>query len=181
MVALPKYVKRRTKPNGRVFLYYEKFRGTPKAWPRVPLPADPFSAEFSLRIDQCGRLLAQQDGDKWSWQLVDISGRARDLCDPKSKDFWPEVDAADKMGRKLAMGQRKTFAALIDEYKDSDAYKSGSVRGARRVTTSTLRIFALQWVARTSPHSLRLTRRPPLMPTRAGLERPVISGRCSPG
>jgi hypothetical protein len=131
MVALPKYVKRRTKPNGRVFLYYEKFRGTPKAWPRVPLPADPFSAEFSLRIDQCGRLLAQQDGNKWSWQLVDISGHARDLCDPKSKDFWPEVDAAEKVGRELATGQRKTFATLIDEYKDSDAYKIGLGEGSK--------------------------------------------------
>jgi hypothetical protein len=51
MVALPKYVKQQTKPNGRVFFYYEKFRGTPQAWPRVSLPADPFSSEFSLRID----------------------------------------------------------------------------------------------------------------------------------
>src|SRR5215831_13632645 len=66
MVALPKYVKKRTKRNGRVFVYYEKFRGTPHAWPRIPLPADPFSAEFSLRVEQCGRLLAKKDGDSWT-------------------------------------------------------------------------------------------------------------------
>lgn len=123
MVALPKYVKKRTKPNGRIFLYYEKFRGTPRAWPRVPLPADPFNAEFALRIEQCGRLLAKKDGDNWTWQFVDIAGRAHDTCDPKNKNFWPEVDAAEKIGRELAAGKRKTFAALIIEYKDSDAYK----------------------------------------------------------
>jgi hypothetical protein len=123
MVALPKYVKKRTKPNGRDFLYYEKFRGTTQAWPRVPLPADPFSAEFSLRVEQCGRLLPKKDGDKWAWQFVDLSGRAHDICDPKSKSFWPEVDAAEKVGRELAAGKRKTFAALITEYKESDAYK----------------------------------------------------------
>jgi hypothetical protein len=104
-------------------LYYEKFRGTPQAWPRVPLPTDPFSAEFSLRVEQCGHLLANKDGDRWSWQFVDLSGRAHDVGDPKSKNFWPEVDSAEKVGRELAAGRRKTFAALITEYKDSDAYK----------------------------------------------------------
>jgi hypothetical protein len=116
-------VKKRTKPNGRAFLYYEKFRGTAQAWPRVPLPAAPFSAEFSLRVEQCGRLLTRKDGEKWVWQFVDLSGRAHDICDPKTKSFWPEVDAAEKVGRELAAGKPKTFAALITEYKESDAYK----------------------------------------------------------
>src|SRR5262249_39096199 len=131
MVALPKYVKKRTKRNGRVFVYYEKFRGTPHAWPRVPLPADPFSAEFSLRVEQCGRILAKKDGDTWTWQFVDIVGRVHDICGPKNKNFWPEVDAAQKVGREVAAGKRKTFAALIIEYKESDAYKLVLGEGSR--------------------------------------------------
>jgi hypothetical protein len=131
MVALPKYVKRQTKPHGNIFLYYEKFRGTPQAWPRVALPANPFSHEFSLRIEQCGRLLAKKDEDKWSWQFVDTSGRPHDIGDAKDKNFWSQVDAAEKVGQELAAGQRKTFAALIAEYKDSDAYKLGLGEGSR--------------------------------------------------
>jgi hypothetical protein len=131
MVALPKYVKQQTKPNGRVFLYYEKFRGTPQAWPRVPLPADPFSSEFSLRIEQCGRLLAKKDGEQWSWQFLDAGGRAHDICDPKDKYFWPQIDAAERLGRELAYGKRKTFAALITEYKESDAYQLVLGEGSR--------------------------------------------------
>jgi len=123
MVALPKYVKKRTKRNGRVFIYFEKFRGTAHAWPRIPLPVDPFSPEFSLRVEQSGRVLAKKDGDTWTWQFIDIVGHLHDICDPKNKNFWPEVDAAEKIGREVAAGERKTFAALIAEYKESDAYK----------------------------------------------------------
>jgi SOS response associated peptidase (SRAP) len=42
-----------------------------------------------------------------------------------------EVDAAEKVGRELAASQRKTFAALIIEYKDSDAYKMPTVDAQR--------------------------------------------------
>ncbi len=181
MVALPKYVKKRTKPNGRIFLYYEKFRGTPRAWPRVPLPADPFNAEFALRIEQCGRLLAKKDGDNWTWQFVDIAGRAHDTCDPKNKNFWPEVDAAEKIGRELAAGKRKTFAALIIEYKDSDAYKLVLGEGVRKATTSILRTFALAWVVRSWPHSPRSMHRPRSMRTRDGPVPHATSGQCSRG
>jgi hypothetical protein len=53
------------------------------------LPADPFDPEFSLRIEQCGCLVANEQGDGWSWQFLDANGRAQDIGDPKDKDFGP--------------------------------------------------------------------------------------------
>ena len=46
MVELPRYVKPYRKPNGRMFYYYEKFRNTPRAWPRFRMPFAPDEPGF---------------------------------------------------------------------------------------------------------------------------------------
>jgi hypothetical protein len=51
-VALPDYVRAVSKPNGRTLYYYEKFRRTERAWPRVRIPAAPLSEAFARRVTQ---------------------------------------------------------------------------------------------------------------------------------
>jgi hypothetical protein len=126
LIALPRHVKRRDKRNGRVYIYYEKFRGTARAWPRVSLPSDPFSTEFVRRVQQCERLAAaRDDSGQWTWRITDAVGRLCPLPDPKQAHaFWDAVDKAEKIGTQLAAGDRKTFAALVREYRDSDAFNT---------------------------------------------------------
>ena len=123
-MALPDYVRVVTKPNGTTFFYFEKYRRTPRAWPRVRIPADPLSVEFAKRKDQLHQLETSQDAaGEWTWLFVDVTDRRHPLPAPSDcAAFWAAVDKADEIGRKLQAGIRKTFASLIVEFKESAAY-----------------------------------------------------------
>lgn len=123
MIGLPKYVHAKRK-GGRVVLTYQKFRGTEKAWPRVRLPDDALSVLFATRVALCLRLDASRTGDGWKWRFVDVTGRWHDLPDAADTDaFWKAVDKAEATGKRLAAGDKKTFAALIFDFKESAAFK----------------------------------------------------------
>jgi hypothetical protein len=125
-VALPDYVRAISKPNGRSIYYYEKFRRTKRAWPRVRIPAEPLSELFARRVTQLPRLDARQAADgAWAWSFLDVTDRRHPLPAPADcETFWTAVDKADDIGRKLHAGIRRTFSALIVEFKESAAYQS---------------------------------------------------------
>jgi hypothetical protein len=125
MAELPKYVHAKRR-RGRLELAFQKYRGGPDAWPRVKLPADPFSEEFARRVKLCTRLeAARRDNENWTWHFVDVAGRRHDLPTPQPdpEGFWAAVEKADAVGKQLAAGEKKTFSALIVEFKDSAAYQ----------------------------------------------------------
>lgn len=119
MVDLPRYVKPQTKPNGRRYFYYERFRGTSRAWPRVSLPFDPSSPEFWLRCRQYERLETQRDPSGWRWLWVAESGRVYDLPNPDAgiEHFWKALDGIEAAERNTAAGENKTFRALVAAFK----------------------------------------------------------------
>jgi hypothetical protein len=123
-VDLPKYVRPVHKANGRTFYYFEKFRRTPKQWPRVRLLGVPLSVEFTTRLAQLPRVDAVQRDGAWEWSFLDATNRRHTLPDPKNvEEFWKAVDKAEAIGRALAAGIRQTFSALIVEFKESAAYQ----------------------------------------------------------
>jgi hypothetical protein len=124
IVALPDYVRPVTKPNGTSYYYFEKFRRTPRAWPRVRIPAEPLSEEFAKRVTQLPRLEAFMDASGvWGWLFVDVTDRRHPMPAPADcAAFWTAVDKADEIGRKLQAGIRKTFASGIVEFKEDRAY-----------------------------------------------------------
>jgi hypothetical protein len=123
-VDLPKYVRPVHKANGRTFHYFEKFRRTPKQWPRVRLLGAPLSVEFTTRLAQLPRLEAVQRGGAWEWSFLDATDRRHILPDPKNvEEFWKAVDKAESIGNALAAGIRRTFSALIVEFRESAAYQ----------------------------------------------------------
>jgi hypothetical protein len=146
MVPLPRYVRPVRRKSKRTYYYYEKLRGTPAAWPRVRLPSDPLSMEFVTRAALCERLEAVRDGEQWLWRFVDVTGRRHDLPAPDTETvFWAVVEKADKIGKQLAAGERKTFSALIAEYKDSDAYKKKLSAGSRKEYGRYLDMIEAAW------------------------------------
>ena len=125
MAELPRYVhaKRRRE---RLELSFQKFRGGSAAWPRVKLPSDPFSEEFARRVSLCDRLNATKRSDGfWTWHFIDVGSRRHELPAPQPdpEAFWAAAEKADAVGKQLAAGERKTFSALIVEFKDSAAYQ----------------------------------------------------------
>jgi hypothetical protein len=125
MAELPRYVHAKRR-RGRLELSFQKFRGTDAAWPRVKLPSDPFSEEFARSVSLCNRLEATKRGDgDWLWHFADVSGRRHELPAPQPDPdaFWAAVEKADVVGKQLAAGERKTFSALIIEFKASAAYQ----------------------------------------------------------
>lgn len=124
MIPLPKYVHAPKNSSGRRYYFYEKYRGTARAWPRVILPTDPMSEEFARRIALLDRLEASNASGDWKWIFRDATDRRHDLPAPAdAAAFWSAVDKAEVIGKKLAAGERKTFSALIVEFKDSAAFK----------------------------------------------------------
>ena len=123
-MALPDYVRPVPNKIGRTYYYFEKFRRTPQQWPRVRIPAEPMSVEFARMADQLPRLEALKDeACAWSWFFLDVTDRRHPLPAPDDcRAFWAAVDKADDIGRKLAAGVRKTFSALIIEFKEHEAY-----------------------------------------------------------
>ena len=65
MVDLPRYVRGRPNPTGRMYFSYERHRGTPHAWPILPLPFSPQDDEFWRRCRQCERLQAEPRDESW--------------------------------------------------------------------------------------------------------------------
>lgn len=124
MVDLPRYVHGEKKPSGRRYFAYQRYRGTPKAWPRVPLPADPLSVEFATRAKLCEQLAAVRDDNIWHWKFVDEAGRGHDLPAPDDAEkFWTAVEKAVEVAKQFAAGERRTFRALITDFKASAAFK----------------------------------------------------------
>jgi hypothetical protein len=146
MIGLPRYI-RPVKARGHTYFYLEKFRGTPQAWPRAPLLlTDPLSEEFGRRIKLCERLEAIKDGDTWIWRFVDVTDRRHNLPAPTDGEaFWAAIERADKIGKQLSAGERKTFSALILEYKDSDAYKKKLSAGSRKEYKRYLDLIEHAW------------------------------------
>jgi len=123
-VDLPRYVRPVHKRNGRSFFYFEKFRRTPKQWPRIRLLGEPLSVEFITRLGQLPRLDAVLRDGAWEWSFLDVTDRRHPLPDPKNvEEFWKAVDKAEAIGGALSAGIRRTFAALIVEFRESAAYQ----------------------------------------------------------
>lgn len=126
VVELPRYVKRQSKPNGTLFYYYEKFRGTLRAWPRVPLPADTGAPDFWVRCRQCESLQAVRDlAGVWQWSWAAETGRTYSLPSPRTvgmAGFWQAVDDAVEREHRSSSNDNKTFRALVAEFKESKAW-----------------------------------------------------------
>ncbi|MBL7589950.1 hypothetical protein, partial [Escherichia coli] len=82
MVDLPRYVKPYRKPNGRVFYYYEKFRNTPRAWPRFRMPYAADEAAFWRLCEHLESLTAEQVDGQWIWAWQPESGRRYPIPSP---------------------------------------------------------------------------------------------------
>ncbi|MGU9981550.1 integrase [Phreatobacter sp. HK31-P] len=117
-VPLPPHVNRVEKANGRIFHYFAKHRRRPDRWPPVRLPDNATDPLFWTRAKLCERLYARKEGDRWAWSFMDGGGTAHALPDPKqdAPGFWAAVEAAEERASDLALG-RKTFRALVDEYR----------------------------------------------------------------
>jgi hypothetical protein len=57
-VELPEHVHAITKPNGRRYFLFSKFRRTEREWPRVRILDEPLTEGFARRIAQLPRLKA---------------------------------------------------------------------------------------------------------------------------
>lgn len=128
MVDLPTHVKAYRKPNGRMFYYFEKYRNTKRAWPRIALPYGPQAPEFWR---QCGLLAKAEavrvDGD-WVWTWAPESGRRYPLPSPHGvggiQAFSKAMEAADARERLGDAIDRKTFQGLVEAYRSHSSYKN---------------------------------------------------------
>ena len=127
MVELPRYVKPYRKPNGRVFYYYEKFRNTSRAWPRFRMPYAPDEAAFWRLCAQIESLTAEQVDGHWVWGWQPESGRRYPIPSPLAENgpeaFCRAMDEAEQSERLGDAVERKTFAALVAEYKAHADYQ----------------------------------------------------------
>jgi hypothetical protein len=121
MVDLPRHVRGRPNPSGRMYFSFEKFRGTDRAWPVVPILDSPQDDAFWRRAKQCESLNAERAGDGWAWSWLAESGRSYPLPQPRGDEgpaaFWAAIDAAEARDRQDDGKERKTFDALITAYK----------------------------------------------------------------
>ena len=126
MVELPRYVKPYRKPNGRVFYYYEKYRNTPRAWPRFRLPYLPDEAAFWTLCAQIESLGAERIDGQWVWTWLPASGRRYPIPDPLAENgldaFCRALAGAEERERLGDAAERKTFDALIAAYKTHADY-----------------------------------------------------------
>lgn len=113
VVELPPYVRRVLK-KGRCFYYYHRHRGTAVAWPAIALP-EPFDERFLKRVTICDSL-------EWDGEVFRLGNTA--LPGHRSSDFWPIAENAKAASERKAHAERKTFASLIETFKNHDAYKA---------------------------------------------------------
>jgi integrase len=148
MVDLPRHVRARANSTGRIYHSFEKYRGTPQAWPVVPMPFTPQDNEFWRRCEQCTGLRAEREGGEWRWSWTSASGRTYPLPQPRGDAgplaFWGAVDEAEKRDTLDDGQERKTFGALVDAYKQSRAYTK-LAEGSRRDYDRHLRMIVEAW------------------------------------
>ncbi|EIZ83642.1 integrase family protein [Methylobacterium sp. GXF4] len=127
MVDLPRHVRGRPNPSGRMYFSFEKFRGTERAWPVVPILDSPQDDAFWRRAKQCESLNAERTGDGWAWSWLAESGRSYPLPQPRGAEgpaaFWAAIDATETRDRQDDGKERKTFDALISAYRAHPAYE----------------------------------------------------------
>jgi hypothetical protein len=146
MVDLPQYVKPQKKAGGRVYYYFERYRGTARAWPRVALLEEPPWPQFWVRCRQCERLDATRAAaGAWSWSYRAETGRAYPLPDPKDKGFWAAVDEAEGKEKKRLASDGRTFAALIDEYQAHRAWTENLGASTRALYERYIAAIAAAW------------------------------------
>ena len=135
MVDLPRHVRARPNPTGRMYYSYERHRGRPHAWPPIPLPFGPQDDEFWRRCRQCESLSAERTAEGWSWSWLGRSGPPRPLPAPRGEGgvnaFWAAVDEAERLDRQEDGRERRTFAALIARYQAHPAYTDLAVSTRR--------------------------------------------------
>jgi hypothetical protein len=112
-VQLPAHMRRIVNSADRSYFYFEKFRRTSAAWPRVRFPKfEPLTEKFAKRTAQLQRLVAEKSdsGDTWRWFFIDAVHVRRNLPAPADRSaFWAAVDRAEETG--------KMWHALVASFK----------------------------------------------------------------
>ena len=126
MVDLPPYVKGYRKPSGRVFFYYERYRNTDRAWPRISLPYGPQAPEFWQMCQRLAEVEAERADGDWLWTWAPKSGRRYSLPSPHSEGgiaaFGKAMEAAERREQSGDAADRKTFRGLVDLYQAHSSY-----------------------------------------------------------
>lgn len=119
VASLPRHVRRvfKARKGGTPteYLFYTRWRNTPKEWPSISLPSEIVSKDFIRRYEICAALDRDETGFR-------IGGQR--LPDHKDPDFWRAAEkikaAIDRRGHAAA----KDFIALMDGFRAHEAYKS---------------------------------------------------------
>ncbi|GHE50798.1 hypothetical protein GCM10019059_07360 [Camelimonas fluminis] len=125
-VDLPLYVSGYRNRAGRAYYYYQRYRGTDRVWPRLPMPFTPHDPEFWLRAAQYERLDAICEAGELSFGHTGHAGQRRPLPHP-AKDpagFLTALAEAHALYEREKAGDHKTFGALIDLFTQHAAYQS---------------------------------------------------------
>ncbi|SEB95207.1 hypothetical protein [Bradyrhizobium erythrophlei] len=145
-MALPEHVHSISKPNGRTYYYYSKFRRTGREWPRVRITAEPLSEEFAKRVIQLDKLDAVSAEGAWSWFFTDVTGRRHPLPAPADhRSFWEAVDKAEAIGIRVQAGNTRSFRALIAEFKKHRAYTEDIAEGTREQYDRYIEMIEVAW------------------------------------
>ncbi|WP_043159309.1 hypothetical protein [Bradyrhizobium sp. Ai1a-2] len=146
-MALPEHVHSISKPNGRTYYYYSKFRRTEREWPRVRITAEPLSEEFAKRAAQLDKLDAVKSAEGvWSWFFTDVTDRRHPLPEPADhRLFWEAVDKAEKIGIQVKAGNTRSFRALIAEFKKHNAYTKDIGESMREQYDRYIEIIEAAW------------------------------------
>lgn len=139
MAELPRHVRRvfKTRRGGQrtEYLFYTRWRNTPREWPSISLPAEPLSRAFLLRHEICCAMERDEEGF--------ILGGQR-LPDFKDPAFWP---AAEKIKARLdrkGHEEAKDFIALVEAFKGHEAYQ-GLARSTKRGYDYSAELLTLAW------------------------------------
>ncbi len=111
---LPEYVRRVVKADGHAFYYYARHRGTADAWPSIAIPP-PFDPDFPARYAIC-RTLDRRDGQFAIGAII--------LPDCRSAEFWKAAADAKKTADARDHKDRRTFPALIADFKSHEQYQT---------------------------------------------------------
>jgi len=148
-VQLPEHMRRIVNSVGASYYYFEKFRRTAAAWPRIRFPkCEPLTEEFAKRVVQLPRLVAEKTDATggWKWFFIDAVNSRRDLPAPSNcTAFWAAVDKADETGKMLLAGDKKTWRALVASFKDTDKYKDELSKSMRDQYARHLRVIEEAW------------------------------------
>jgi len=125
-VDLPLYVSGYRNRVGRAYYYYQRYRGTERAWPRLPMPFTPSDPEFWIRAAQYERLDATSDAGELTFCHTGHNGQRRPLPHPVHNQvgFLTALSEAHVLFEREKAGDLKTFGALIDLFTQHAAYQS---------------------------------------------------------